>query len=260
MSDIDALVATLSTLAGKDGESFAHGARVLSQGGTPEPVAAILNAVDDTVLERLLRLDVDGQQIDLIAAGRRLRGIHAAAGADAATQALFGKVLSREEPDVVTAIGEFLTAQCATAQRVSLQSLPPKPFGNGGERGISAAGLAQLWEVGLTAEALPPMRRFLAANANALTATMHVKDGEMQGLSGDYKTLQTIWNQQVIAFREAHAKFQANADEPALICLEGAIESGDAIALAIEGDDVALISCGPEAMGALLSSWRMIAG
>lgn len=253
MSDLQALANSLSALAGKSGDVFDAGARVVSRGGTPEALAAILNAVDDVILERSLEIDVDGKKLHLVAAGRRLRGI---AGADTDEGVpFFGEVLSREEPETVQSVGTFLKEMCSDANRVTIKSVPPVSFGSNGERGISATGLAELWNISLQTTPQPAMNRFLNAQASALTATMHVRDGEMISITGDYKTLQVIWNEQAASFRTAHDKL-VRAETGQIVCLEDALENGDTVALALCDDDVALLSFKPDALGTVLRSWR----
>ncbi|MEO1640655.1 MAG: hypothetical protein AAFU41_15545 [Pseudomonadota bacterium] len=269
MSDLSALAEKLSALAGDAGDVFEDGARVIANGDGRAPVKAILDAVDDTVLERKLRVEIDGKRIDLIAAGRRLRGILTADGASGDDQSVMGQVLSREEPEVVAAAGKMINNRCAGAKRITVRSLPPDPFGVGGERGISARGLAGLWDVAAPEPAVAEttaepaedggaMAQFLSSNAAALTATMHVNNGEMIKISGDYKTLQNIWNEQVLQFRKSHSRFLDPADGPQLVCLEGALENGDAAAMAVDGDDVALMAYDPAHLDQMLTSWRSL--
>ena len=77
MSELSALAEKLSLLAAKE-DIFKDGARVISQGGVPTPLNAMLQAIDDTVLERKLAFVTEKHTINIIAAGRRLRGISSA--------------------------------------------------------------------------------------------------------------------------------------------------------------------------------------
>ncbi|WP_108814068.1 hypothetical protein [Loktanella sp. Alg231-35] len=252
MSDLAELAQKISALAAKD-TVFETGARVISTGGEPSPIVAILNEIDDTILERDLEIQADGAIVNLIVSGRRLRGIAAASsGADD----VVGHVLSREEPDMVAAAFVLLSELCGRAQRLTVRYLAPQPFGKGGERGISAKGLAALWKIDLDEVPKPPMERFLSTNRSAAIAMIHMTDGEMQSSAGDVTALQSILDTQLADFRG----LQTLGGGAQLICLEGALSDGSAAALAIHEDDVALIAYQPDHLGALHASWRAILG
>lgn len=252
MSDLAELAQKISALVAKD-TVFEAGARVISTGGAPNPISAILNEIDDTILERDLEIRADDAVVNLIVSGRRLRGI---ASASSGADSVLGQVLSREEPEVVATVFTILSELCGQAQRLTVRYLPPQPFGKGGERGISAKGLAELWQVDLDETPKPPMERFLDANRAAAVAMLHTLDGEIQSSAGDVAALQSILDTQLAEFRA----LQTHGSGAQLICLEGAFSDGTAAALAIHNDDVAVIAYQPEHLGALHASWRAILG
>lgn len=250
MNDLADLAQKISALAAKD-TVFEAGARVISSGGAPNAIGAILNEIDDTILERDLEVSADGATINLIVSGRRLRGI---AAASTGGEDVLGHVLSREEPEVVAAAFALLSEICGDAGRVTVRYLQPRPFGKGGERGISAKGLADLWQVDLDETPKPPMERFLSANGPTAIAMIHMSDGAVKSSAGDVTALQSILDTQVADFRE----LQSLGSGAQLICLEGALSDGTAAALAIHEADIALIAYQPENLGALHASWRAI--
>jgi hypothetical protein len=252
MSDHAELAQKISALAAKD-TVFEAGARVISTGGEPNPVSAILNEIDDTILERNLEIRADDAVVNLIVSGRRLRGI---AGASSGADGVLGQVLSREEPEVVAAVFAVLSELCGQAQRLTARYLPPTAFGKDGERGISVKGLAELWQLDLDETPKPPMERFLRANRAAAVAMLHMRDGELQSSAGDVAALQSILDKQLAEFRAS----QSYGSGTQLICLEGAFSDGTAAALAIHNDDVAVIAYQPAHLGALHASWRAILG
>jgi hypothetical protein len=259
MSDLNALAQKLTALAGKN-DQFDAGARVISQGGVPSPIGAMLNEIDDTVLERNLEFVADDQTINLIVSGRRLRGFMAVTPEVSGAAQVLGKTLARDEPDVVQAASELLSQLCGSAMRMTVRSLPPQPFGTGGDRGISARGLAELWQIDMDEAPQPPMAKFLSANAPAMSAMMHVSDGTVISTSGDTAALQSIWDNQIMPFREVHKQHQDPEGGPQLVCLEGALEDGAAAAMALAGDEIALIAYQPDQLGTMLASWRAITG
>jgi len=255
MSDLNALTRKLAALTAGD-TVYEAGGRVIVDDSDSSSVAAILREVDDTVLERLLSFTAGDTTINIIAAGRRMRGIlNVLPPRD---DAMIGQVLSREEPEDVQAVFDLLQGLCGDAEKMTVRSLPPEPFGKGGERGISALGLADLWSVEINEAPKPPMEKFLTMNASAFSSLLHVRKGEVLSTSGDISALQKIWSTQVQAFREAHNKTLRGEAEAQLICLESAFDDGTSAAMALHEKDVALIAYQAEHFGTMQSSWQRI--
>ena len=255
MSEPTALAEKLATLASKETLDDT-GARIISEAGTPAPIAAILREVDDTVLERCLTFSFGDTTINIIAAGRRLRGILSVIPQSDAD--IIGHVLSREEPEGVQAAFDLLNDMCGDADHLTVRAMPPEPFGKGGERGISAHGLTELWGVAADAEPKPPMEQFLSMNAAAISSVLHVRKGEIVSKAGDFKALQTIWTSQVDAFREAHKKTLRGEEGAQLVCLESAFDDGSSAAMALYEDEVVLVAYQAEGFGHMQSSWQRI--
>lgn len=258
MSEPNALAQKLAVLSAREAVDQT-GARMISEGGVPSPVAAILREVDDTVLERCLAFRCGGTTVRIVAAGRRIRGVVSVSPKSKAD--VIGQVLSREDPDVVQAAHDLLEKLCGQAENMTVRSLPTEPFGKGGERGVSALGLAELWGVPLAEldnTPKPPMEQFLTVNAPAFSSVLHICDGEIVAKEGDFAALQAIWSTQVEAFREAHKKTLRGEEAAQLICLDGAFDDGNSAALALYEGHVALIAYEAERFGAMQASWQRI--
>ncbi|MEJ8561778.1 hypothetical protein QTO30_11475 [Yoonia sp. GPGPB17] len=141
---------------------------------------------------------------------------------------------------------------------MTVRSLPPEPFGKGGERGISAKGLTELWGVSLDTTPKPPMEQFLSANADAFLSLLHVRKGEIVTTAGDFAALQTIWSTQVDAFRKAHSKTLRGEEGAQLVCLDSAFDDGSSAAMALYENEVALVAYKAERFGHMQSSWQRI--
>jgi hypothetical protein len=257
MSDLNALAQRIDALAAHD-DVFEDGARVIAQGGTPAPLMAFLSVIDETVLERRLDFVADKSTISVIAAGRRLRGFLGVSTTTDDAADLIGATLSRQEPAILDKAFAVLSDVIAPAKHLAVRSLPAEPFGTTGERGVSASGLADIWQIDMDEAPLPPMSRFLRANEAAFTSVLHVSAGDILATEGDVAGLQSIWDTQVDTFLRAQKSLPSHKDGPKLICLEGALEGDDAAALALAGDDVALMVYDPAKLGALHASWQSI--
>ena len=254
-----ALTDRLSALAAED-EVFVAGARVISEDGGPVALAAILREIDSTVLERTLVFGFGNATVSTIVAGRRLKGVLEVSGDVASADEVIGQPLSREEPQTIDIVGALMAQLCAAATRVTVRAQPIEPFGKGGDVGISATGLSDIWQVNLDAKPLPPLARFISANAGMMGAYLYVMDGSVVETSGDVAALQWIWESQVLAFRKRQNALSKKPAGTQLICFEGAAGPGTAIALALAGDDACLCSVAPDQITALTRSWQAIIG
>lgn len=243
-----------------DDAVFIAGARVISQGGAPPALAAILAEIDNTVLERTLVFGIDDVNVSMVVAGRRMRGIVDVSGNLPEAAPVVGKVLSRDEPKIMQAAGDLLTLLCVAAARVTVRSLPPRPLGTSADAGISATGLADLWQVDIDAEPAPPMERFLTAIGPTTVSRLYLADGAVADTSGDIAALQAIWEDQAAAFRKRHRALYPKANGPMLVGLDGVLQSGEAVAIATIGSDVALFSYPPDGIIAITNAWYAVIG
>lgn len=257
MSDLTALAQKISALAATDAV-FQGGARVISTVGEPAPLAALLSEIDETILERELEFEADGKTLRLVAAGRRLRGVAAADATDA--DAVIGQSLSREEPELLQAVFDLISHVCGDAQNLRVRPLPPAPFGKGGERGVSAKGLAEMWQIDMDCTPEPPFMRFLKIAAGASSSLIHLTSGDVVNQQGDVAALQTVLDTQLDAFHAKQKKLKVAGDGPQLISLKNALSDGSSVTLASSGEDVVLIAHDADAMGPLHRAWKALLG
>lgn len=255
MSDLNALAQKLAALGATD-DLYADGARVISQGGTPSPLAAVLRAVDETVLDRILVFAAGETTVSIIASGRRLRGLSEVTPAYDAATSLIGETISREDPSTLDNSFALLSDLLDAADPLTVRSMPATRFGSGGERGVPAADLAKLWQIDLNAAPMPPLAQFLDANDSIITALLHVSAGDIMASKGENAVLEQIWETQVQAYIDAQAKLAGPDNRPHLVCLDGALGDGATAALAFAGQDVALLTFETAHLGRLHTSWQ----
>lgn len=257
MSDQSALVSKLMALA-DDGSSFVGSARVISLAGVPGPLAAIVDEIDTTVLERALVFDIDGVVLRMAVAGRRLRGVIDISGVPHSAKAVMGKVLSQDDPATVKAVGALLSDLCNNAKQVTVQAHAPEPLGNPSEAGMPASGLASLWQVAPADAPQSKMARFLAANVATITAFVRSVDGTVTASQGDTDRLDPIWRDQFTAFRKRQRAIFPRQDGPLLVCLDHTPQDGRGIAVAVTGEEACVFAYDPAEISAILASWRLI--
>lgn len=254
MSDQSAIAIKLAALAAKDCP-FTDGQRVINHDLPPLP--AILREIDDTVLERTLVFSIGAATVHAVAAGRRLRGIVQISGDAPGKDRVVGVVLSQEDGETLGAVGAILTHLCASAPTITVRSDAVRPLGSSAEAGVSTTVLANAWGVDLDAKPLPPLSRFLTANAAHIIASFYVADGQSPQTTGDAIALQAIWDVQVIPFRKRHKSVVGKLEGPMLICLEGALD-GQPLAMAVTGAEQCLFSYRAAGLTDLLASWNAV--
>ena len=257
MSDIDDLTQKLAALAG-GGDQYENGARVIAQGGVPSGMTALVQAVEDTVLERHLEIMTGSHLVTLVAAGRRLRGIAQVVPAKGGSAKLVGKPLSRDDAKGLDAAYALLSDLLNPAARLTLRSLPAAPFGQSGERGVTAAELSEFWQIDLNETPPPPMERFLLINETTFSAYLHIEGSEILSSDGDIAALQTVWQDQVEDFLATRAILPGHADGPQFLTLDGALGVERAVAIGLAGDEIALMIYEPGSEGVLHASWQAI--
>ncbi len=257
MSDLTALAQKLASLHSSE-DRFENGARVISQGGVPSGMNAVLRAIDDTVLERRLEVMTGSHIVTLVAAGRRLRGIAGVVPPKGKSARLVGEVLSRDDKKMLATAGALLSELFMPAPRLTLRSLPAESFGASGDRGVTITELAATWQIDMDEEALPPLQRFLQSNATHLQAYLHVNSGEIVGSEGDVSGLQTMLDEQLDAFLATRAKLSGHAEGPQLLSLEGGLPGSKTVALAQSEDDVVLLVYDAAALGQIHASWQAV--
>jgi hypothetical protein len=148
-----------------------------------------------------------------------------------------------------------------TAPTLTVRSLPPDPFAASGERGVPATDLMELWQI--TPQDTAPLVQsdtqigaFLQTASAMIPAMLHVSGGAIVATSGDAADLQRIWQQQVDGFLKNQAKMVGPTDAPRLLSLEGVMPDGSSAALALDGDEIALVMHKATDLGGLHTAWQ----
>lgn len=254
MTDPHDIARKLLALATND-TAFVDGARVICRDGMPAPLTALLAEIDTHVLERQLAFNVDGNTLQVVVAGRRLRGLLASPGVP---ETVTGTVLSKDDAETLDAAGAFLQRFCQNARLITVRSAGAAPFGTPSELGIPASALTKLWDPAEPANAGSPMEQFLTAQVEAVTDFLLVTEGQITATKGDASALEPIWRNQALALDTQQATIFPRQKTPTLICLDPRPDGSRAPALASLGTETAVFFYDPAKIGRILMSWQMI--
>lgn len=260
MTDITSLAGKLAALVAENEVYTDDGARVISRGGNPTPLMAVLQEIDDTVLERTLMFAFGDVVISLSVAGRRLRGVVEIKGKVAGGPVLVGKLLSSEDEKTTKSLGNILQKLSKTIAFVTVKSAPPQSIGGNTDAGLPASQLADVWNVDLDEEPTPPMDRFLTACAKKIKDRISLVDMAAVEETGDVDALKPLLDQQVPAFLKAQKALDKGYTGPLLVCLDSPIIDDDPVAFALIENAGCLFSYASSDLPAILSSWYATSG
>jgi len=144
----------LAALAGEG--SFEAGAMQLGPSGDPSAMAAILNAIDDTMLPRHMVFAVGASSVTLSVAGKRLRTVVHASDDLKAPPALVGQLLATDDVDALSQLGNILSALTSGEGTLTLaRQVAPAAAGQA-DAGVAVKTLISLWDV--DPDATPPTK------------------------------------------------------------------------------------------------------
>ncbi len=256
-SKISSLASKVQELASDD-VVFVGRARLLATAGSMPPITAILREIDNTVLDRKLSFQVGDVSFAVIAAGRRLQGFVELPEGTKDADKFLNQVLSEEDPDVMNAATNMIMQYRTAEAKVTVQSEPARRLGKGSDAGMSVNGLVRVWNVDMDAKSAPPVERFLAQSVEHLVSSLYVVNGQAVEMSDNAVLLQSVWENQVPAFLEKYKKTNPHPGAPALMCFEHPQDETGALALAISGEEIAIMSYKPETIGQLLEYWQSV--
>ncbi len=180
MSDPGDLRRKLAALADT---GAAHGAkgRIISEGGFPSPVQAILTEVSETALAQDLTFHVgDVGSLVLVVSGRRILAVRSIEGLvmPAVAEQLAGKPLSAAADAQQRALMALLMQIDLMRDTVETTSTDGAPFSAPPDAGLTAERLAVLTGVAFPAKVASPLEKLLALLPSAPVASLVIDAGE----------------------------------------------------------------------------------
>jgi hypothetical protein len=257
--DKKALSQKLTELAAKKSD-FTDGNRVISDGAKPAPMQAILHAIDETVLDRKLTFRAGASYATVVVAGRRLQGLTKASGNLDGALKVMGKVLSHDDSDLMTSIAAIMQQLVDQGGPVTVQSEDTQKLGTQSDAGVGVNTLADTWAVEMSSEPQTPMSQFIINCGASVNASLVIAQGKIVRAKGDKDIqgrLEHIANDQWGDFNSAlGALRKANAEEPALVCLNGGLNDDTSLAVARNDDELSVFVFNSDQLSAVYSKWR----
>lgn len=238
------------------------GAQILRTVAGTDPLRAIVQAVDDTMLPRTLAFSAGPARLVCAVGGRRLRSIIETSGVAAPGEDVFGVELTRDHDALLTRIGEAFGAGARQDAPLVCQRSAPLQDADQGEHGISAQQLAQIWSVSL-GETDAPAAPDLQTGDDASTELMALCAAHSEGaivLAQGVPVWQTGASKAVgKALRGSFALIAPEIDPDAgFVALPGLIENALFVRITMPESQIVL-SCAPEALPDILAAWRQCA-
>ncbi|MBM7067982.1 hypothetical protein [Actibacterium sp. 188UL27-1] len=256
MADTIDLTARLTKLANA-GETYSNGARVIARGGGEEALAAILRAIDDTILMRKLTFRSGRESsLNLVVSGRRIVGVSDVdIPGQTSDTTLLTDPLSEEDDAMMQALTETILAFVQTDGPISV--LPVKASRSGGmpTAGLSIRTLADAWGVEMDAT---PMKRFLRACQDFVPAAVHYKADILANRHGDEATdLQTLAEERAPSAETAYlALYPEQTGGSWLINISYGLKDARCVLLARAGEETGLLTCDSSHLGKVVGNWQ----
>lgn len=251
----------LAALAGEG--SFEAGAMQLGPSGDPSAMAAILNAIDDTMLPRHMEFGVGASSVTLSVAGKRLRTVVAASDDLKAPSALISKLLASDDVDALTKLGELLSALTSGEGTLTLtRKVGPAAAGQA-DAGVGVNTLVSLWDVDL--DATPPTRfeQFTQLLGDKVLCGAEIDDKKLLNPVGDagfVKALETTVKDRFATIRQEHATMFSVDDLDQMVAIPGLLPD-EAVLCAVKFNDTNMILALAEgSTPEIATAWARVSG
>lgn len=236
----------------------------LNLGPTEDPaiMAALLGALDNTMMPRHLRFGVGETSVTLHVSGRRLRAMVDIQGIPDVVPDLTGKALSIDEKDDLTRLGDVLVRLVETPGTLTVIGEPASE-GTGSEAGVSVSALAELWEVSLDAQLMSVSERFAYQLQDVILAGGEIDESTVINVAGDPEfvdALQTIDLDDIATFREKYAAIGGERGDHDLVTLPGKLPGDALLSFVSLNETNMLVATAPNSLPQVSRAWASATG
>lgn len=234
------------------------GARRISNGFVPQPLYAVLQELDATVLGRRLKFTSSKGHLSVNISGRRIQGISEVSDNFKAARDLVGQSVSPDDEEVVAALADVFKQFAAPEEAISVQSVLPDPAGRGLGAGLSVLALAKAMDVELYADLPEPLQLWFDDISELCSAALLFDEGEEAASFGEEDQLSALYDfvgVQWEDFLESYMAGHADGDsDPVLLFLDGG--NLGSVIVSEAGEKIVVLSCGAQNNLSIYASWQ----
>ena len=260
MTDNAALAGKLAALGSDD--IYVDGGRVISRRGTPLPIVAILQEIDDTVLNRTLTFTAGQSRVAVVAGGRRLQGLTFATEDIEGADGVVGHVLTADNPDLLQEVARIFRAIGRRNPTLTVRSSSPDELGGQTDAGLGCEALTTAWQIDLSAQPPGPMAGFLEHCGRAISASIQVVNGaatETAGPDAVIASLKTVLDNQVPDFVAERVRLDPAQKNPTLVCIGSVLADNGACGLAVTDTEMAVFAYDADRIDDVFVAWKFLA-
>lgn len=264
------LARKIAALTAKD--SFDGRALRLGTAGQTDSLTLLLNAVDDTMLQRDAVFAVGASHVTLRVSGKRVQAVLAASDDLAAPADLIDVPLNARAPEAVLQTAQLLERLVRQSGTLTLERRTPASTVTIPDAGVGSQMLARTLAPDEAPAAPPaeqpagqsqsPIQLLADACAPVADAFITLANGDVETVSGSedaIEALQTALDTHWDAFEEAHDPFVGDEENTLLRVLTACAPNGQALVVAILGSDQALGLVHANGVGTVAEGWAKAA-
>jgi hypothetical protein len=214
MNDYKKNARKIGELAAED--DFQGRALILGQSASPEAMASILHAIDNTILLRNAVFSVGDRSVTLRVSGKRLLNIVTVSGDLDLSPDLAKQLLSATSVDTLKQIAIILRRLTSGVGKLRLERIPVEVTIKPTHSGVGTDALSDIWNVDLDVEQLDPIARFFATCREAAISSLTVGRDQSEQTHGTPDTvadLKQIIDQDWPDFERAHREISSSKDK-----------------------------------------------
>jgi hypothetical protein len=237
---------------------FRDGVMHLGPSGNPAAMALILQAIDNTILQRNMTFSVGTSFVVLNVGGRRLRAFVAASDDLTAPTDLAVKPLSLEDKPALLEIGTLLEKLTIPTGSITLMRSNEPGSAGQPDAGIAIDMLTELW--GVDPDAKPPTKHdiFIAALGSDFVASIDIADDGSSNPQGDLAICDLMEGSVLSQVEALELSLPALQARPCMAMLEGLLPDGMLTCLVKFDETATLVAVSPNAIAKIAIAWGRI--
>ncbi|MEM7470512.1 MAG: hypothetical protein AAF340_04110 [Pseudomonadota bacterium] len=240
---------------------FKAGEMVLGPADAPATKAALLSALDNTILPCLITYSVGSSSVVLKAGGRRLRACVAASNDLNPPADALGKTLSADEGETLAEIGSIVNALLACDGMLTMKrEVEPAAMGQS-DAGVGVKTLSELWKIDFNAKPPTQFEIFESALGETFIASIETDGTDLTGSRGDTDTADVLKRDvlpKLVQLEADLTKVKTQRDLPYLMTLNSALPDGALVSLFVAEETRSLVASAPGSLPAVAGAWGRV--